>query len=378
MMRSKNRWLTKQAMVVALLAVFLIGTGAFLSAKGDKKSKEGDGKGFLGINIENLSLEDKDEFGVKFGVLVTGVSKDEAAFKAGIKKYDVIQYLGGERMRRSVDLIEKVRSHKAGEKLNVKLVREGEKKELTVTLGEAKFLFDRFKFAPDKKEPFYKKYFKKDFKKDFFHEEGGAYLGVQLQELKNEDFAGYFGVKPGKGVLVMEVKEDGPAAKAGFKAGDVIVKMADEAVSSSKEVIEFLSEKKKGDKIEVQVVRHKKKKTLKPTLAEGSHFGFRNIIIKKGLGNKLHFPSPMSRFYLRGVPEVFFMESNRPHYRRHDVHMEKMFKKRNRQREEKIKQMEEKMKRSGKKFQWNRTEMDKKTKKKFNKWLRFDKEKTYI
>ena len=57
-------------------------------------------------------------------------------------------------------------------------------------------------------------------------------MGVNLDDL-NEQMGEYFGVEGGKGALVTEVVEDSPAAKAGLKAGDVIVKLGEKDIDSS-------------------------------------------------------------------------------------------------------------------------------------------------
>ncbi|HEX6739352.1 MAG TPA: PDZ domain-containing protein, partial [Vicinamibacteria bacterium] len=62
--------------------------------------------------------------------------------------------------------------------------------------------------------------------RDFFPARPGK-LGIQYEEL-SEQLAGYFKVEGG--VLVSTVEPDGPAAKAGVKAGDVIVKVDGKAV----------------------------------------------------------------------------------------------------------------------------------------------------
>jgi serine protease Do len=267
--------------LVLALALVLAGTAASLMAGKDS------GKGYLGVSIENMSLSDKEEFGVKFGVLVTKVTKGEAAEKAGIKKYDVIQYFNGERMRRPGDLIEVVRDNKPGTKAKIKLVRDGKEKEVTVTLGERKIKA----FSFDWKD--------KDGKK-FIFARGRAFLGVHLQDL-DKDLAEYFGVKEDGGVLILKVSADTPAEKAGLKAGDVIVKFNDKNISNAGDVTEVLADLEKGDKADIQIIRHKKKKTVKAELDERK--GLKGIKILKGMGKNLHFEVPDVHFE---VPEIHY------------------------------------------------------------------------
>ena len=51
---------------------------------------------------------------------------------------------------------------------------------------------------------------------------GRGRLGVRIESL-NEDLAGALGAPGKQGVLVLEVLDDTPAARAGLRAGDVIL-----------------------------------------------------------------------------------------------------------------------------------------------------------
>jgi len=273
-----------KVMALFVTALLLVGTSSFLTAKKAEK-KEGSGKGYLGINIERMSHEDKEEFGVKFGILVTRVLKDDAAEKAGIKKYDVIQYFNGERVRRPWDLTEAVRESKPGSKATIKIIREGKEKTVQAVLGEAKnqsMFFPRsskgfnwiekgdhpksdhksflYKFGDGDEEHFVIKGF------------GGAFLGVNLSPV-SEGLGSYFGVKANGGALVMQVEKDSPAQKGGILDGDVIVRLGDKDITGPKDVVKLLAEKKKDEKVDVVVMRQKKKKTLKVELAERKGFG---------------------------------------------------------------------------------------------------------
>jgi hypothetical protein len=79
------------------------------------------------------------------------------------------------------------------------------------------------------------------------------------------------GIRPGygedkDGVLVDGVTEDRPAAKAGIKEGDRIIKMGDRQIKNLEVYMLFMSEQKKGDTIDVTVVRDKKELKLKVKL----------------------------------------------------------------------------------------------------------------
>jgi serine protease Do len=75
----------------------------------------GGARGRLGVQIESLSPQLADYFGVKEGgVLVSSVTKDSPADKAGLKAGDVITSIDGERIRDYDDVINQLRD-KSGE-----------------------------------------------------------------------------------------------------------------------------------------------------------------------------------------------------------------------------------------------------------------------
>jgi len=271
---------SKKPMVTGLilfLSLVLVGaTSSLMAAEGKSP-----GKGYLGLYVERLSKEEKKEIGIDHGVLVTRVAKGEAADKAGIEEDDVIQFFNDEKIRRPDDLIDAVRDCKPGTQTKVKLVRDGKAKEVSVTLGKLKSKFRGFRWG--------------DHKGYFYISGEGGYLGVHLQTL-NKDLAEYFGVKEDEGALILKVEEKSPAEKAGLKAGDVIIQIEGKSISKPEDVSDILSDLEEGDEVTMQLIRHKKKSTVKAELEEKP--GFRNIKILKGLGNRMHFKLPCSHFYI--------------------------------------------------------------------------------
>ena len=94
--------------------------------------RPGNTRGRLGVRIESLSPQLADYFGVKDGgVLVSSVTKDSPAEKAGLKAGDVITSVDGDRVRDSAALMNELRD-KSGE-VSVGIVRD--KKESTITIA---------------------------------------------------------------------------------------------------------------------------------------------------------------------------------------------------------------------------------------------------
>jgi S1-C subfamily serine protease len=286
MRKFKKILAAKGITVVFTLALLLVGAATLMMA-GEKVQK-----GYLGVGIENLTEDDKEEYGTDFGLLVTSVLEGEAAEKAGIKKHDVIRYFNKKKMLSTDDLIDAVRDTKPGTKAKVKIMRDGKPKELTVTVGELKSQFS---------------WFDSDRGKNFLFRsgKGRGYLGVHMHEL-NKDLAEYFGVNADEGVLILKVEEDSPAEKAGLKSGDIISEIDGKKVRDAGKVGKVVSAYEKGDKIELKIVRHKKEKSVKVELGETT--GLRSIEFLKGPG----YLKGLKQFY---TPRLKFIPGNEDDFR---------------------------------------------------------------
>lgn len=263
-----------------------------------------EGKGFLGVNIEKLSGDDREEFGVKFGVLVTSVTKDEAAFKAGLKKYDVIQYIGNTKTRRPDDLVDVISSNAPGTKVKVKFVREGKSMSVSAVLGKRKTNEFFFKKGGNEfrilREKLHGKLSGLKELKELKGLQGikkwkmkkKAYLGVEMRTM-DDNFAKYFGVKKDGGALVMNVTKDSAASKAGIMSGDVILKIGKNTIKGPGDVSKAIQGKKKGDKVKIKIFRHKKIKNVNVELGERSFPGAM-FFGDKGLhtGHDIHIRIP--------------------------------------------------------------------------------------
>lgn len=94
-----------------------------------------------------------------------------------------------------------------------------------------------------------------------------GYLGIGAQDLTS-DIAESMGLTSESGALVSSVNDDGPAEKAGFEPGDVIVELNGKKVESLNKLLLMLGQSKVGAKVPVKILRDGKPKTLRVTLAE--------------------------------------------------------------------------------------------------------------
>jgi serine protease Do len=94
-----------------------------------------------------------------------------------------------------------------------------------------------------------------------------GFLGVTIQDL-TPDLAESFKLKDTKGVVVPDVSPDSAAAKAGLKAGDIVVAFDGQPVEKAAEFQRRVAMKKPGSEVEITVLRDGKKQTLTAKLEE--------------------------------------------------------------------------------------------------------------
>jgi serine protease Do len=85
-----------------------------------------------------------------------------------------------------------------------------------------------------------------------------AYLGVAVGPAEGGE----------RGVLIQEVTSDSPAAKAGLKSGDRVVKMDDQDVQDVKKFLQAVASRKPGDKLTLRVLRAGQEQAVAVTLGE--------------------------------------------------------------------------------------------------------------
>lgn len=161
-------------------------------------------RGYIGVGVQEVTPDLAKAFNVpaEKGALVGSVQPDTPGSKAGLRRGDVITELNGQPISGPNDLRLKVGSLTPGTTIHLKVDRNGELRDVSLTLAE----------APTDKG-------------------GGAIggsaenspmRGVQVDEL-SADVRQQLGLGPDvKGVVVTAVPEDSPAADAGLQTGDVI------------------------------------------------------------------------------------------------------------------------------------------------------------
>jgi serine protease Do len=266
-----NNHLNRPAVWVMAAAIALtgaVGASAKEKSKASKATKEEvkeKAPGYLGVYMQDLSEDVRQglDLDVKNGVLVSGVTDDSPAEKAGLEEGDVITSFGGKDVDSPNELRDAVSAFQPGAEAKVEFVRDGKEQSAVVTVGERPegewYSFsspDIDVHAPDMS----------GFHRAFTFV-GGPRLGIQAHELEEDDqLASYFGTK--EGVLVLGVEEESVAAKAGVQAGDVIKSIGDEKIEDVGDLRDAMDDFDEGDEFTITVLRHGKSQSLKATMDE--------------------------------------------------------------------------------------------------------------
>src|SRR5215217_8153545 len=247
------------------------------------------GGGFLGVYAENISRENMSRYQVNQvrGVGVTQIIKDSPAEKAGLRKDDVILRIEGENVSSVRKLNRLVSEMAPDQSVRITVSRGGAEQEVTATIGKRNapnMVRDLFSGNSDiwkreGREPWAWKWEGPLVGRgDLVDNDGdlsfvlgnSRRIGVSTMELSKQ-LADYFGITGGKGVLVTSVTDNGPAAKAGVRAGDVITAVDGEAVDSPGDISRAINRKKEGE-VNLTIVRNKSQQTIRVTPAEGEAF----------------------------------------------------------------------------------------------------------
>ena len=94
-----------------------------------------------------------------------------------------------------------------------------------------------------------------------------GWLGVQIQNL-TPDMAASLGVGNAKGAIVAGVVDDSPAAKAGFKQGDVIVSLNGSDIDDNRDLTRKVASLRAGQKADFSILREGQKRQIAAVIAK--------------------------------------------------------------------------------------------------------------
>ncbi len=161
-------------------------------------------RGFLGVSIQEVTPDIAKAFNVPAaeGALVGDVTPDSPGAKAGLQKGDVITTLNGQKVSDYHDLRLRISQTAPGTPIKMDVYRNGQKQQMTATLGEFPEKAQAAENAPQGEAP--------------------ALEGVQAENL-NSEITQQLNLPTGThGVVITRVDPDSTAAETGLQRGDVI------------------------------------------------------------------------------------------------------------------------------------------------------------
>ena len=139
-----------------------------------------------------------------------------------------------------------------------------------------------------------------------------SWLGVRIRELgeqEMDELATRHGIREGYGVLIVEVMEDMPAARAGMRTGDIVVAFEGRPVTETRVLQRLIAEAPVDREIRLTVLRTGGRKTLPVRLVSmpppvageriAQEFGF---VMRESDGDRPSASSPLVSLVIKGSP----------------------------------------------------------------------------
>jgi serine protease Do len=227
-------------------------------------SDEGGTSSYLGVDIADVTTERLSALKLREekGVEITMVDQDAPAGKAGLKEHDVILTMNGTNVESGAQLRRMIHETPPGRLVTLGLSRDGQPMTIKVQLADK---HKEFAFMPPNPDVHMKipEIHVPDIDipaMNMVVVTSSARSGLMVENI-TQQLGDFFGVKDGNGVLVRSVEKGSRAEKAGFHAGDVVVKVNGQAVHDTSDFAHGVKSRS-GDSVPVVIMRDKKEQTL--------------------------------------------------------------------------------------------------------------------
>jgi serine protease Do len=232
---------------------------------------------YLGVDTRDITpdrlatLQLKEEKGVE----VTMVDQDAPAGKAGLKEHDVILSVNGTAVESVEQLRRMIHEIPAGRQISIGVSRGGQPLTFKAQLAARKRGFamawppgNNFSVnvPPIPPVPPMPAMPEMDWPVSIVVVHSSTRSGLMVENLTPQ-LGDFFGVKNGQGILVRSVEKGSRAERAGFRAGDVIVRVNGQTIGDSGDFSHVLNSHKENAAA-VTVLRDKKEVTITLTLPE--------------------------------------------------------------------------------------------------------------
>jgi serine protease Do len=194
-------------------------------------------RGFLGVSPQDLDEELTAQFGAEKGTIISEVSQDSPAERAGLKAGDVIVKINNTEVRDSRHLLLVIGQYKPGTEVTVEYLRDNKRETAKVKLAP------RPENADTTETP----------------KAGGTDVGV-LNGVGVGDITAQVRDQlqlPSRvqGAIITSVDPESPSARQGLREGDIIMELDRRPVKNADEAVK-LSEEIKGPRVLVRIYRN--------------------------------------------------------------------------------------------------------------------------
>jgi len=194
----------------------------------DLRSGRAVSRGYLGIVLTELDADFQASLGVKSGVVVSSVSRGQAADKAGVQNLDVITAVDGQKVANGSELVAIIANRRAGDTVKLSVIRDGKTKEIPVVLGDRKEMSKDAANREDEEEAPAKPGAEKELnlEKDFGFTVAPLSAATRHQYRIPEEI---------KGVVVTYVSQRSKASEKGLGEGMIITSVGKKEVGTLQE-----------------------------------------------------------------------------------------------------------------------------------------------
>lgn len=251
------------------------------------------GRSYLGVQMEEISRENYAKFGLSAvrGVGIGKVVENSPAANAGLQANDVIVRFEDEEVASVAKMSRLLAEVAPDHTVKITVLRGGGEREFNITLGKRElpaFGNGNFRFETLPTTPTLPQMPRApqamtlpqfgvtmgDGNVFIWRGDASRQIGVGVMPLTKQ-LGDYFGVAEGKGLLIESVRENSPAAKAGIKAGDIIVEADGKQIGGMGGLIRALNEKKEGD-VSLTIIRDRNRQTIRVTPETSKDGGTKN------------------------------------------------------------------------------------------------------
>jgi len=194
-------------------------------------------RAWLGVAITEVAPEDQEAFNLPdvAGVVVQSTTEDSPADDSGLKQGDVIYSVEGSTVHSPNGLQNLIAQHRPGDRVSVRIYRDGSARDVTIRLGEAPLTSTPEVTEAAPEEP-----------------AAAEKLGITFQPLTQE-MAEAYGYDGAGGVVITRVTPMGPAFRRNVVQGEKILAINDQSVATPDDVERILSQVDDGDVVSLRL-----------------------------------------------------------------------------------------------------------------------------